>query len=234
MILDELKELNRNIELPQYTQFVHLKAAITAEVEKLLKKNSEAATRTLKQVIRMNHRYINTQHPEFIGGKPAIEQVEAELKAAKQSAQAHTACAEKPKESGGSYFSRFRLFGAANGSEPAQEAQPVEPQPTPQQEFETLVIKKLVRSYFTLTKKTLGDIVPKTIWTLLVKKVRATQSLDSLQTKLTSKLYREERFQLIFAEDEAVPKRRSNCLALMQSLKEALPVLNEVLNYATN
>lgn len=85
------------------------------------------------------------------------------------------------------------------------------------------LLRTLLQAYFALTRKSMQDLIPKTIMHLLVKHVR-----DALQNRLVGELYRESRFEELLKEDEAVKSERSRCDSLLHSYKAALQVMQDI------
>ncbi|WVO18052.1 hypothetical protein L204_105750 [Cryptococcus depauperatus] len=91
------------------------------------------------------------------------------------------------------------------------------------EEMETTLIRSLIASYFTITRQTIQDLVPKAIMHLLVNFSR-----DAIQQRLVTQLYKPDLFSDLLFEDEALVSERTRVKALLDAYKEAFKVLSEV------
>ncbi|WVW79987.1 hypothetical protein I302_101960 [Kwoniella bestiolae CBS 10118] len=94
---------------------------------------------------------------------------------------------------------------------------------TAREEMETTLIRSLIASYFSITRQTIQDIVPKSIMHLLVNFSR-----DAIQQRLVTQLYKPDLFAELLFEDEALVSERTRIKALLDAYKEAFKVLSEV------
>eukprot|EP01117_Protostelium_nocturnum_P005062 TRINITY_DN1831_c0_g1_i1.p1 TRINITY_DN1831_c0_g1~~TRINITY_DN1831_c0_g1_i1.p1 ORF type:complete len:608 (-),score=242.12 TRINITY_DN1831_c0_g1_i1:19-1842(-) len=98
--------------------------------------------------------------------------------------------------------------------------------PSDKETFETELIKYLLVSYFDVVKKNVKDLVPKSIMHFLVNKSRET-----MQNELVSSLYKEELFDELLQESSVIQQRRDACKSMMDILRRAHDILNEVRDY---
>lgn len=89
--------------------------------------------------------------------------------------------------------------------------------------METEVIKLLISSYFSLSKRTLIDMVPKAIMLNLVSKAK-----DDLQKELLSQLYRPDTMEEVLKESDSVVQRRKEVVRMVGALKKAEEVVTQV------
>lgn len=100
-------------------------------------------------------------------------------------------------------------------------------QSSPRSQLETHIIKSLIISYFDTVRKSMNDMVPKTIMAFLVNK---TKNLS--QRELVSALYNEDvDLSELLAEDNATVKKREQCKEMVATLKKSLEFLNEVRDF---
>ncbi len=90
--------------------------------------------------------------------------------------------------------------------------------------METELIRRLISSYFNIVRETIADQVPKAVMHLLVN-----HSKDVVQNRLVSELYREEMFQELLYEDDAIKAEREKCERLLKTYREAGRIIGEVL-----
>jgi len=91
--------------------------------------------------------------------------------------------------------------------------------------METEVIKLLISSYFSLSKRTLIDMVPKAIMLNLVFHAR-----DTMQRELLSELYKPEAIEEMLKESDSVVQRRKECVRMVAALNKAESIVSSVGN----
>ena len=91
------------------------------------------------------------------------------------------------------------------------------------EEIEVELIRSLIRSYFKITRKTIADLVPKTVMHLIVNYAR-----ENVQSRLVSTLYREELFGDLLIEDSHSMQERSKCKTLLDSYRKGAELLRDV------
>jgi dynamin 1-like protein len=99
-----------------------------------------------------------------------------------------------------------------------------EPALTDREAMETELIRALISSYFNIVRESIADQVPKAVMHLLVN-----HSKDVVQNRLVSELYREDLFEELLYEDDAVKKEREKCEKLLKTYREAAKIVGEVL-----
>ncbi|KAL1924107.1 uncharacterized protein VTP21DRAFT_7142 [Calcarisporiella thermophila] len=95
---------------------------------------------------------------------------------------------------------------------------------TKRDEFETQLIRTLIISYFNIVRKTVQDLVPKAVMHLLVNHCRET-----VQNRLVSALYKEDLFEELLQEDEALAQERAKCEAMLDVYRRAFAIINEAI-----
>lgn len=91
------------------------------------------------------------------------------------------------------------------------------------EQMETEVIKLLVMSYFNIVKRSSADLVPKAIMLNLVQYTK-----DELQRELLTELYKKDSFEEDLKESEHVVARRKECKNMIEALKRADQIVNNV------
>jgi dynamin 1-like protein len=99
-----------------------------------------------------------------------------------------------------------------------------EPALTDREAMETELIRALISSYFNIVRESIADQVPKAVMHLLVN-----HSKDVVQNRLVSELYREDLFEELLYEDDAVKREREKCEKLLKTYREAAKIVGEVL-----
>ena len=238
----ELQEMvSHRMDLPELDRFKDLKDAIMDVVSDLLKRCQKPTLKMITNLVEVEQAYINIQHPDFIGGSSALSAVNMEMaeKAAEEAKheQPPPVRQEAPSQpQGTSYFLGIIPYkGGAKARSQAEDSVPVvrlqsmtvSPNPSNREVMETEVVKKMLESYFSLVRKNVSDLVPKTIVCKLVNK-----SMDKLHHELVSKLYKPEKYDELLAESGDIPIRRARCQDEMRKLQQAHEVLAEVREYS--
>ena len=94
------------------------------------------------------------------------------------------------------------------------------------EQMETDLIRSLLESYFVIVRKSIQDGVPKAIMHFLV-----TRAKTSVHNRLVEKLYREDLFAELLSEAPEVAQRRKAVRDMVDMLKRAREVLNEVRDF---
>jgi hypothetical protein len=89
--------------------------------------------------------------------------------------------------------------------------------------FEAELIKDLMDSYFSIVRRNVLDTVPKSIMFYLVN-----DSKNRVQNELVEALYKENLFAELLEEGPQVASRRQACSKMLDVLKRAHVILNEV------
>ena len=89
--------------------------------------------------------------------------------------------------------------------------------------METELIRRLITSYFNIVRETIQDQVPKAVMHFLVNATK-----DAVQNRLVTELYREEFFNDLLYEDDAIKAEREKCEKLLETYKEAARIVAEV------
>jgi dynamin 1-like protein len=84
-------------------------------------------------------------------------------------------------------------------------------------------LEYLLISYFNIVRKNIRDTVIKSVMHFLVNK-----SKETIQNELVACLYKEELFPELLTESSVVAQRRDTCKGMIDMLKRAHEILNEV------
>jgi len=93
--------------------------------------------------------------------------------------------------------------------------------------FEAELIKDLMDSYFNIVRRNILDTVPKSIMYYLVN-----DSKNRIQNELVAALYKEELFSELLEEGPQVASKRQHCQKMLDVLKKAHRILNEVRDFS--
>lgn len=192
-------------------------------------------------IVAMEATYVNTGHPDFIGGHKAMAMVTnaREAAAAKNGPQQPGKQAilnngkdldvNMKEEQGffGSFFKTEAKTAAAKQKATRMEAPPpvlkASGTLSERESMEVEVIKMLISSYFNITKRTLCDMVPKAIMLNLVNHCQ-----EQMQAALLASLYRPDVFEELMKESDFVVSRRKECIKMIEALGKADEIVSTV------
>ncbi|XP_062023348.1 dynamin-related protein 3A-like [Rosa rugosa] len=269
-VYEELVKISRTCEVTELQRFPVLRMRLDEVMVNFLRDGAQPAERMIENLIEMEVDYINTSHPNFLGGNRAAEIAMHELKSPQISlgitdAEAQTSRVARAKigqlpnqgshsqlnnnkpVSGGStrtwtlplLFGNWtssggslsRSFGEQNHSqlmpsviqlrEPPSILRPVEV--TEHKAVEIIVTKLLLRSYYDIVRKNIQDLVPKAIMHFLVNLTKRT-----LHRTFIQKLYRENLFEELLQEQDALVLKRKHNQELLRVLEQSMQTLEKV------
>lgn len=100
-------------------------------------------------------------------------------------------------------------------------------QSSPRNRLEVHIIKSLIVSYFDTVRKSMNDMVPKTVMGFLVNKTK-----NLAQRELVAAIYNEQtNLTELLSEDSATVKKRDACHEMVVTLNKSLEFLNEVRDF---
>jgi len=84
-----------------------------------------------------------------------------------------------------------------------------------------------MESYFNIVRKNTQDTIPKSIMHFLV-----SDSKEKIHNRLVQRLYRDELFEELLGESPEIAAKRKLTKEMVQMLKRAQEILNEVRDFA--
>ncbi|CAG9314128.1 unnamed protein product [Blepharisma stoltei] len=252
LIYEELKNIIYKIEIPELERFKKLKDAVSDVINQLLASRLKPTRKMIDRLIDVEGAYINTHHPQFIGGSKALIAAQTQLKPVAQEPIIDKSIIpppliQKKKEETIMTSSSWFSFRSQETPKIEQEEEkiperqkisfdfmspPSSLQPsskmTNDEKEQIEMIKILIKSYFDIVRVNIGDLVPKTIMGFLVNR-----SKDELQRELVKKLYKEECDELL-EESDGIAQERETASQAVDGLRRAIHILNEVREYKIN
>jgi dynamin 1-like protein len=255
LVFDELQRMASQCETTELTRFPELRDRVLDVVNMLLRKCVAPTQNMIGNLIKIELAYINTSHPDFIGGSRAVAQLMDRVQQSGSSrppaAPRHEAAPRAPPRAetqqsehdgngggGGGIMGFFGLGKEKRGSQPRETVVklPQVPEtmrraadaPSDRERIETEIIKSLIESYFDIVRKNFMDMVPKTIMYFLVAHAK-----ENLQNELVSQLYRDSSMSEMMRETPDVARRRSEIQEMRALLQRALEIVNEVRDFNT-
>jgi len=219
LVFQELRRIAVQCERKEFQRFPNLRAKLYEVVNSFFTDLQAPTLEMIRGLISLELAYINTKHPEFIGGETAV----------RQNLQADGAQNQKGKAGGGLLDNFFGGGGEDQKINPQAQLRGIpsslRPSPTltEREQREVQIIQTLLASYFAIVKKSIADSVPKSIMYFLVNRAR-----ERLQNHLVSRLYKDDLFEALLAENENLQKAREKCRQTIELLGKAMQILMEV------
>uniref|UniRef100_A0A2D4IYR3 GED domain-containing protein n=3 Tax=Episquamata TaxID=1329912 RepID=A0A2D4IYR3_MICLE len=85
------------------------------------------------------------------------------------------------------------------------------------------VIRRLIKSYFLIVRKSIQDSVPKTVMHFLVNYVK-----DHLQSELVGQLYKPQLLDTLLTESEDMAQQRNEAANMLKALQKASQTISEI------
>nr|CCA17876.1 dynamin GTPase putative [Albugo laibachii Nc14] len=249
LIFDELQRVASQCETMELSRFPELRDRVLEVVNKMLRACVGPTQTTIQNLIQIELAYINTNHPDFIGGSRAVAQLMEKMQrdSGTNAASPNVSIGNggsmvnletlKPRASISDAGNGLLLSGRKHKNDPRSASvklpqvpvtmRPME-EPTDRERIETEIIKSLLASYFDIVRKNFLDLVPKSIMCFMV-----LYAQQNVQNELVSALYREDQLADLLRETSDIATRRSTCCEMRTLLQRALEIVNEVRDFNT-
>jgi dynamin 1-like protein len=258
LVFDELQRVTSQCETMELSRFPELRDRVVEVVNAMMRTSLTPTQAMVTNLIQIELAYINTNHPDFIGGSRAVAQLMEKLQRESLSSNdvkdprrtggqapqgiVKPAVHEDKQESGlMSYIFPGSKKGKTSGSAADGYGKaPVVKLPqvptsirqseesSDRERIETEIIKSLLASYFDIVRKNFLDLVPKAIMSFMVINAK-----ENVQNELVSALYREDKLTELLKETGDIAARRGNCYEMRTLLQRALEIVNEVRDFNT-
>eukprot|EP00471_Norrisiella_sphaerica_P001907 CAMPEP_0184478742 /NCGR_PEP_ID=MMETSP0113_2-20130426/684_1 /TAXON_ID=91329 /ORGANISM="Norrisiella sphaerica, Strain BC52" /LENGTH=685 /DNA_ID=CAMNT_0026856635 /DNA_START=179 /DNA_END=2236 /DNA_ORIENTATION=+ len=237
MVFDELTKVSSQCEqlVPQLKRFPALRDQLLECVHELLSAQVKPTKEMIKDLISIELSYVNTNHPDFVGGSRAIhnfnkkvQRLKAEEKKRNPNSNASlaTLLSRDKKDKKGNTISGA-IGAVAEGLQATFASGGPQSHPTERELIETEIIKTLISSYFNIVRQNVTDNVPKSIMFFLVNYTK-----DRIQSSLVRALYKEENFKSLLSESPATSDKRRQRTELLSVLRKSLDIVNEIRDFA--
>eukprot|EP01125_Pyxidicula_operculata_P019832 TRINITY_DN7218_c0_g1_i2.p1 TRINITY_DN7218_c0_g1~~TRINITY_DN7218_c0_g1_i2.p1 ORF type:complete len:272 (+),score=54.17 TRINITY_DN7218_c0_g1_i2:225-1040(+) len=209
---NELIKIIGEVENRDLKRYWRLKEAVIDTSSNMLRKMLKETQKVINATIDLEHGYINVSHPDFIG---------LQLLLSKEENSKPLPDPNENKNQG--FFSGLFGFG---GSKPDKTRDNTHDTISEREQAQINIIRRLLDSYFTITKKSVQDRVTKIIMMSLVN-----NASENMQKTLTSKLYKGEgqeqssTYSLLLEESPDIAMRRKICAEEIDALYKAKRVI---------
>ena len=242
LVFDELvRMLKQIVSQTKYSRYPALRDAISNQFIDFLKSSMIPTNQFVVDIIEAEQTYINTAHPDLLKGSQAMAMVQEKLHPTPQVAvdpKTGKPLANQPnvavgnKNMNGSIEEKSGFFGGFFSSKNKKKLAALESPPpvlkatgqmTERENMETEIIKLLINSYFNIVKRTIADIIPKSIMLKLIVK-----SKTDIQKVLLEKLYGNQDIEDLTKENDITIQRRKECKRMVEILRNASQIVSNV------
>ncbi|OWZ06196.1 Dynamin [Phytophthora megakarya] len=261
LVFDELQRVTSQCETIELTRFPELRDRVMEVVNGMLRASLIPTQAMIQNLIQIELAYVNTNHPDFIGGSRAVAQLMEKMqretmastgaptnnminqdprRAGQVPKQNAPGSAEEKQEGNGllSFFGGGRKKSGADAAVSSKPAVVKLPQvPVSMRQGDDPTDRERIETE--IIKSLLAsyfDIVRKNFLDLVPKAIMCFMvghSKENIQNELVSSLYREDKLTELLAETGDIGARRSNCNEMRTLLQRALEIVNEVRDFNT-
>ncbi|TMW98313.1 hypothetical protein EJD97_004209 [Solanum chilense] len=246
-VYDELIKISRACETVEMQRFSELRRRLEDVTARFLRDDVKPAERMITNLIDMEMDYINSSHPNFIGGTKAVDMAQNELKTMQvgrpQSDNDRVSSAGTSTTRTWGVTSLFGIRGSSVGNSSKRHAAEVvhditlappviqlknpplvlRPGETETEyQVEIIVTKLLITSYYDIVRRNIQDLVPKAIMHYLVNHAKR-----NLLGTFIEKLYRENLYEDLLREHDDVVIQRRTTAEMCNALRQAVETLDE-------
>ncbi|KAL9009564.1 MAG: hypothetical protein Q9173_005414 [Seirophora scorigena] len=243
LVYDELvRILGQLLNKQVFRRYPALKEKFHTVVISFFKKVLEPTNKLVRDLVAMESTYVNTGHPDFLNGHRAMAIVNDRHNAGKPTPvdpktgkplppgaappRSSSPSLDLSAEGGSGFFGSF--FAQKNKKKmAAMESPPPQLKASgtlsEKEGQEVEVIKLLINSYFNITRKTLIDMVPKSIMLTLIQHTK-----EEMQKELLEHMYRTNELDDLLKESEHTVRRRKECQQMVESLSKASEIVSQV------
>ncbi|GAB9467414.1 hypothetical protein Gpo141_00004760 [Globisporangium polare] len=262
LVFDELQRVTSQCETMELSRFPELRNRVIEVVNNMLRGSLIPTQAMIQNLIQIELSYVNTNHPDFIGGSRAVAQLMEKLQRETISGggggngyqdpnkDPRRASTSNAKPSAGGAAGQGGVDDKDNGLMsyifPGSKKKPTAdksgivklPQvPVSMRQVEEPTDRERIETE--IIKSLLAsyfDIVRKNFLDLVPKAIMCfmvSNSKENVQNELVSALYREDKLNELLAETGDIAARRSNCYEMRTLLQRALEIVNEVRDFNT-
>nr|OQO29612.1 Vacuolar protein sorting-associated protein 1 [Rachicladosporium sp. CCFEE 5018] len=243
LVYDELvRILGQLLNKPMFRRYPGIKERLHAVVIAFFKKSMDPTNKLVRDLVAMESCYVNTGHPDFLNGHPAMAIVNERHNAAKpvqvdpKTGKPLPPSAAPPRSASpsldGTNGQDSGFFGSFFASKNKKKMAAMEAPPpmlkasgtlSEKETQEVEVIKLLINSYYNIVRRTMIDMVPKAIMLNLV-----TMTKEEMQRELLEQMYRTNELDELLKESDYTIRRRKECQQMVESLSRASEIVSQV------
>eukprot|EP00730_Choanoeca_flexa_P007291 TRINITY_DN12308_c2_g5_i11.p1 TRINITY_DN12308_c2_g5~~TRINITY_DN12308_c2_g5_i11.p1 ORF type:complete len:683 (+),score=194.46 TRINITY_DN12308_c2_g5_i11:19-2067(+) len=251
MVQEELgKVLRKCLAIKELARFRELRDAMLKTSQGYLMQRVPEVMTFIRNLIRIELGYINTDHPDFGGTSTILESFKAHeqekamladpaMHLAASTVQAEPVMAStpepKPENKPFSMWRSLPFGGRADQSAALDPSSPVmvplDPsiddstvsELSPHHKMQVSVVRDLVQNYFEVVRKRVRDSVPKTVMTFMVNQLQ-----EDLHSELVKTLYQPNMIESLLEEEPGLVEERKAAASKLKALDAAAAIVAKV------
>uniref|UniRef100_A0A8C4WTP8 Dynamin-1-like protein n=1 Tax=Gopherus evgoodei TaxID=1825980 RepID=A0A8C4WTP8_9SAUR len=213
-------------------RFPKLHEAIVEVVTGVLRQRLPITNEMVHNLVAIELAYINTKHPDFIDTALVSASVSSSssskndppaegIRRWKSDKVENAGMDEKPK--GNTQPPMYSSPSRSHAVNLLDTPMPATRKLSQREQQDCEVIRRLIKSYFLIVRKSIQDSVPKTVMHFLVNYVK-----DHLQSQLVGQLYKQQLLDMLLTESEDMAQQRKEAAGLLQALQRASQTISEI------
>ncbi|XP_074926909.1 dynamin-1-like protein isoform X5 [Chelonoidis abingdonii] len=210
-------------------RFPKLHEAIVEVVTGVLRQRLPITNEMVHNLVAIELAYINTKHPDFIDTALVSASVSSSkndppaegIRRWKSDKVENAGMEEKPK--GNTQPPMYSSPSRSHAVNLLDTPMPATRKLSQREQQDCEVIRRLIKSYFLIVRKSIQDSVPKTVMHFLVNYVK-----DHLQSQLVGQLYKQQLLDMLLTESEDMAQQRKEAAGLLQALQRANQTISEI------
>uniref|UniRef100_A0A8D2J390 Dynamin-1-like protein n=1 Tax=Varanus komodoensis TaxID=61221 RepID=A0A8D2J390_VARKO len=210
-------------------RFPKLHEAIVEVVTGVLRRRLPITNEMVHNLVAIELAYINTKHPDFIDtalvsasvSTSKSEPVLDGTRRWKSEKVEESGTEDRPKAS--SQTSGYSSPSRSHAVNLLDTPMPAARKLSQREQRDCEVIRRLIKSYFLIVRKSIQDSVPKTVMHFLVNYVK-----DHLQSELVGQLYKPQLLDTLLTESEDMAQQRNEAANMLKALQKASHTISEI------
>uniref|UniRef100_A0A452J6Z8 Uncharacterized protein n=1 Tax=Gopherus agassizii TaxID=38772 RepID=A0A452J6Z8_9SAUR len=212
-------------------RFPKLHEAIVEVVTGVLRQRLPITNEMVHNLVAIELAYINTKHPDFIDTALVSASVSSSsskndppaegIRRWKSDKVENAGMDEKPM--GNTQPPMYSSPSRSHAVNLLDTPMPATRKLSQREQQDCEVIRRLIKSYFLIVRKSIQDSVPKTVMHFLVNYVK-----DHLQSQLVGQLYKQQLLDMLLTESEDMAQQRKEAAGLLQALQRASQTISEI------
>uniref|UniRef100_A0A8C6YJQ4 Dynamin-1-like protein n=1 Tax=Naja naja TaxID=35670 RepID=A0A8C6YJQ4_NAJNA len=202
-------------------RFPKLHEAIVEVVTGVLRRRLPITNEMVHNLVAIELAYINTKHPDFIDTALVSASVSNGTWRWKSEKAEESGPDDRPK--GSSHSLVYSSPSRSHEVNLLDTPMPATRKLSQREQRDCEVIRRLIKSYFLIVRKSIQDSVPKTVMHFLVNYVK-----DHLQSELVGQLYKPQLLDTLLTESEDMAQQRNEAASMLKALQKASQTISEI------
>ncbi|XP_003216933.1 dynamin-1-like protein [Anolis carolinensis] len=210
-------------------RFPKLHEAIVEVVTGVLRRRLPITNEMVHNLVAIELAYINTKHPDFIDTAVVSASVSGSKNESvpdgtrRWKSEKGDELITEDRSKGPSQTSIYSSPSRSHAVNLLDTPMPATRKLSQREQRDCEVIRRLIKSYFLIVRKSIQDSVPKTVMHFLVNYVK-----DHLQSELVGQLYKPQLLDTLLTESEDMAQQRNEAANMLKALQKASLTISEI------